>query len=216
MHNLILHKDDLSNLSVEPSKTIFWIGAGAGYNTPCNLPLGNELTDAYMRATLGDDYFEKFVLYWNNHIPMIRDCVKDGELHALSQKRVYKIEDVRNDKAYDRPRLEFILGELNKLDHEFQRINFQNFDNKRRYFRESSLKAIGNFAKAEPNYIHHWIADFVKKGAVAVTANFDVCIEKALLGCENVPEPDDCDGVRGIMTEYGPVYQFHGLATDKD
>lgn len=216
MHNLILHKDDISLISVDPAKTIFWIGAGVGYNAPCNLPLGNELTDAFLRLTLGDDYFEKFVLYWNNHIPMIKDCVRNGELHNPSKKRVYTIEEVRNDKVYDRPRLEFILGELNKLDHEFQRINFQDEDNKRRYSRKSSLKAIEHFSEAEPNYPHYWIADFVKRGAVAITANFDVCIEKALMGSENVPEPDDCDGVRGIVTDYGPVYHFHGIATDKD
>ena len=37
-----------------------------------------------------------------------------------------------------------------------------------------------SFTEAEPNNNHRYLAEFAKKGAKIVTANFDVCIEKAI------------------------------------
>ena len=53
MKHIILKTDDTTVLSIDPTKTIFWIGAGASGQAPCSLPLGNDLTDVIMEAALG-------------------------------------------------------------------------------------------------------------------------------------------------------------------
>lgn len=215
VRNLILSKDNLTSLSLDPAKTIFWVGAGIGADIPCNLPLGNALTDAFLYTMLGDKA-EEFILYWNNHIPSICDCVKNGEWSAPSAQTQYTIEDVRLGKTWDRPRLEFIIGEINKLDQEFQGITCENPKNKNRYNRKCSIESLAHFAEAEPNLLHHRLADFAKAGATIVTANFDACIEKALgVDVKNVL-PTVHDGVKGIETGSGFIYHFHGIATDDD
>lgn len=213
--NIILTRDDTGSVSINPSKTIFWVGAGVGANAPCSLPLGNELTDAYLKAALGEELTERFILYWNNHVPQIRDCVQKGDWHAPGDGEQYTPDDVRSGRAWDRPRLEFIIGEVNKLDQEFQSIRFQKPENRRRYARKYSINAISHFAEAEPNILHYWLADFARAGAMIVTANFDTCIEKALMG-NTPPDPAFCAGVRGIETGAGFIYHIHGVATDRD
>ena len=215
LQDIILAKDDISSIKINPSKTIFWIGAGVGANEPCGLPLGNELTDTYLRAALGDAVAEQFILYWNNHIPRIRDCVRAGNWYAPKAAETYTIDDVRSGQAWERPRLEFIIGEINKLDQEFQGIRFQKPENQKRYSRRSSINAIRHFAEATPNLLHHWLADFAKAGSMIVTANFDTCIERALLG-DAIPAPTSREGVRGIETGAGFIYHFHGVATDRN
>lgn len=215
IQNLILTRDPLTPLSLDPAKTIFWAGAGIGADTPCNLPLGNALTDAFLYNMLGDKA-EEFILYWNNHIPAIRDCVKNGEWSAPSVQTQYTAEDVRLGKAWDRPRLEFIIGEINKLDQEFQGLSYENTESKSRYYRQCSIESLTHFAEAEPNLLHERLADFAKAGATIVTANFDTCIEKALgVDVKNV-RPTVRDGIKGIETGYGFIYHFHGVATDDD
>ena len=51
LQNIILNRDDTSSIGINPAKTIFWVGAGIGANAPCSLPLGNELTDAYLKRS---------------------------------------------------------------------------------------------------------------------------------------------------------------------
>lgn len=215
LQDIILTKDDASLIKINPSKTIFWIGAGVGANAPCGLPLGNELTDTYLKSALGEDAAKQFILYWNNHVPRIRDCVKAGIWDAPEAAGTYTIDDVRSGQAWERPRLEFIIGEINKLDQEFQNIRFQKPENQKRYSRKSSIHAIRHFAEATPNLLHHWLADFAKAGSMIVTANFDTCIEKALLG-DAVPAPTSREGVKGTETGSGFIYHFHGVATDRN
>ncbi len=208
--NIILANDNLASLSIEPSKTIFWVGAGIGADTPCNLPLGNALTDAFLYTMLGDKA-ENFILYWNNHIPTIQNCVKNGKWSEPLPQEPYSIADIKSGKAWQRPRLEFVIGEMNKLDEEFQRINFGIPGNVKRYHRQYSINSLAHFAEAEPNLLHYWLADFAEAGATIITANFDTCIEKAL-GANN--KPTVCEGVKGIETRAGFIYHFHGVATD--
>lgn len=215
IRNLILSKEPLTPLSLNPARTIFWVGAGIGADAPCNLPLGNTLTDAFLYAMLGDRA-ENFILYWNNHIPAIRDCVKNGEWSMPSVQTQYSVEDVRLGKAWERPRLEFIIGEINKLDLEFQGITCENPKIEYRYHRQCSIESLAHFAEAEPNLLHYRLADFAKAGATIVTANFDTCIERALGVDVKHIRPAICDGVKGIETDYGFVYHFHGVATDDD
>lgn len=215
LQNILLSKCSGSDLSVDPSKTIFWVGAGVGFDAPCSLPLGNGLTDAYLKAALGEERAEEFILYWNNHIPRIRECVDRGDWRAPSGLGSYSLADVRSGKAWDRPRLEFIIGEVNKLDQEFQGVGFRKPENHRRYARKYSIEAISHFAEAKPNLLHYWLADFARAGATIITANFDTCIEKAIIG-DTLPAPVSRDGIRGIETGAGFVYHFHGVATDQD
>lgn len=215
LQNIILNRDDTSSIGINPAKTIFWVGAGIGANAPCSLPLGNELTDAYLKAALGEELAERFILYWNNHVPQIRDCVQNGDWHAPAERDNYTLDDVRSGQAWERPRLEFIIGEMNKLDQEFQNSRFQKPENRKRYSRKYSINAISHFAEAEPNYFHFWLADFARAGAMIVTANFDTCIEKALLG-DVLPAVSSREGIRGIDTGAGFIYHFHGAATDRD
>ena len=176
--NIILAKDNLTWMSLNPAKTIFWVGAGVSFDTPSNLPLGNALTDTYLDMMLGDKA-EQFILYWNNHIPAIRNCVKEGKWSVPVSSTQYSIADLKSGKAWERPRLEFIIGEMNKLDQEFQKITFEEPKNRNRYHHQCSIEALAHFAEAEPNLLHYWLADFAKTGATIVTANFDTCIEKA-------------------------------------
>ena len=210
--NIILVKDNLTWMSLNPAKTIFWVGAGVSFDTPSNLPLGNALTDTYLDMMLGDKA-EQFILYWNNHIPAIRNCVKEGKWSAPVSSTPYSIADLKSGKAWERPRLEFIIGEMNKLDQEFQKIAFEEPANRNRYYHQCSIEALAHFAEAEPNLLHYWLADFAKAGATVITANFDTCIEKAL-GAGN--KPTVCDGVKGVETKAGFIYHFHGVATDSD
>lgn len=213
--NLILSKDRLSALSIDPSKTIFWVGAGVGAETPCNLPLGNGLTDAFLKSMLGDEQAGKFILYWNNHIPQIRESVAGNDWKIPADAAVCTLDDVRSGKAWERPRLEFIIGEMNKLDQEFQDINFQKPENRRRYKRQYAIEALSHFAEAEPNLLHYWLADFARAGAVIITANFDTCIEKAIDAAAD-SRPSSFDDVRGTETASGFIYHFHGVATDEN
>lgn len=213
--NLILSRDKLSDLSVDPSKTILWIGAGVGAETPCNLPLGNGLTDAFLKSMLGGEQAERFILYWNNHIPQIRESIKGNNWSAPANTITYNLDDVRSGNAWERPRLEFIIGEINKLDQEFQNISFQKPENKRRYKRQWAIESLSHFAEAAPNLLHYWIADFARAGATIVTANFDTCIERAL-EAEPIPKPSSADGVKGIKTASGFIYHFHGVASDEN
>lgn len=216
--NIILSSGHTAVPVIDPRKTVFWVGAGVSRLTPCNLPLGNELTDAYLDAMLGKEYAEQLIALWNNHIPSIRESIQNGCWHEAASHRTYTIEDVKHGMARERPRLEFIIGEMNKLDQEFRGIRFHKAENRKAYARQSSIQALAHFADAEPNIYHDWIAEFVKAGSLVVTSNFDTCIEKAL-GVDKalLNAPVLVDGVKAIDCGNGQhVYHFHGVATDRD
>lgn len=212
IHDVILGKDDSNQLNIDPSRTIFWTGAGISCIPPSCLPLGSRLTDAYLEAALGP-YWKEFVALWNNHFPQIRDAVKDGKWFYPAPVGGFTAADVGpKGAAWERPRLEYIIGEMDKLDKYFNSIKFKKTENQELFHRSSSLAAITNF-QIEPCLYHYRLADLSKAGAVMVTANFDDGIEKAL-------------GVNPtkVITKYGTtaiengcgnyVYHFHGISTD--
>ena len=82
-------------------------------------------------------------------------------------------------EARDRPRLEFIIGEMDKMDKYFNAIHFNKASNKRLFSRESSLAALNKFALVKLVFIIS-VADLAKAGSVMITANFDTGIENAL------------------------------------
>lgn len=209
MKHIVLQTDDLSQLSIDPAKTIFWVGAGASGMEPCSLPLGNSLTKEVMEAALGKENANILSRLWGTRIPRIRDSIQNGDWLIPG--------DTKKPSGLDWPRLEFVIGELHKLDVEFQNIAFQNSDNQKIYGRTSVVKSLRYFSSAEPNLYHYALADFARNGAEVVTTNFDICIEKALTGAGAVPSPEESCGVRAV--KYGDgrfVYHVHGIATDKD
>ena len=208
--NLFSSKTDIR---IDPSRTVFWIGAGLSYEAPSNLPLGNKLTDAYLDACLGDRYKNSFVECWNSNIEPLRDIVKQGEVVSLSKTRKRGI-----DSASGRPRLEFIIGEMNKLDNEFLDFRFNRNENNALFGRKSNIEALHHFAEAEPNIGHKIVAEFANSGAVIVTTNFDVCIEKAIgTSYGNLNNPVIKNGIQSINCDNGVfVYHIHGVATDEN
>lgn len=209
MTNIILETDDLRSLSVDPAKTIFWVGAGVGCLTPCNLPLGNDLTDAILQTALGEENKDKLIDLWNNEIENIRGSVQNNELLPLKKQH-------GDRKRTGRPRLEFIIGEMHKLDVEFRDIHFQKESNRTTYQRGSTVKTLQHFADAAPNVYHYALADFARAGAMMVTTNFDTCIEKALGLKDSELRVTDQDGIKAVKYAGGRyVYHVHGVATDE-
>ena len=218
MKNLVLTSGDLSDLTVNPAKTIFWVGAGVGVLSPCNLPLGNDLTDVILGTALGAENKKRLINIWNHEFPRIRDCVQKNNWRAPFRKR-HGTSDSGTEipDLGERPRLEFIIGEINKLDVEFQDIIFQKESNKAAYRRDSIIKALKHFSDAEPNIYHYALADFLNAGAIAVTTNFDVCIEKALGLNTDEMQIKTVNGVKAVEYAAGKyVYHIHGVATDED
>ena len=196
MYDLILSSGDTSKLSLDFSKTIFWVGAGISKDAPTCLPDGNKLTDFYLNAMLGKKIAQKFILYWNNHIPRIRDSVIGNDwMIPQNEEKYKKYTDENFDEAKDRPRLEYVIGEFHKLDKEFQNVKFHKEENTAKYQRSSCIYPLRHFANAEPNQNHYYLAEFAKVGATIITANYDLCIEKAI-------------GASGT------VYHYHGSASD--
>lgn len=215
--NIILKTDILSDLSINPAKTIFWIGAGVGALSPCNLPLGNQLTDAILDAVIGTDNKEKLISLWNSKIHEIKNSVQNNDWIHLPRKYLsLKSDKVSISNPTDRPRLEFIIGEMHNLDVEFQNISFQKECNQKTYQRTSVLKALQNFSLAEPNVYHYMLADLARSGSIMVTTNFDVCIEKALGLKDSEMNAKDVHGIKAIEYAKGQyVYHVHGIATDE-
>ena len=212
INNIILGKDDPTCLQIRPNKTIFWTGAGISCIEPSSLPLGNCLTDAYLKAALGPKW-KDFVALWNNHFPQIKDAVKHGKWNYPSPVGKYTVADVDNGNARQRPRLEYIIGEMDKLDKYFASIHFKKAENQSLFARGSSLAALKHFAHIEPCLYHYRLADLTKAGAIMVTSNFDDGIEMALSADSDKIEHNH--GMTAIDTVYGYIYHFHGVATDK-
>lgn len=207
MREIILKTDDLSSVSIDPAKTIFWVGAGIGGVEPCSLPLGNGLTDAVLEAALGSENKEKLLHIWNGKISRIKHSVKNN---------TWKLPPARKAEG-ERPRLEFVIGEIHKMDMEFSEITFEKKENRTAYARCSVVKSLKYFADAQPNRYHYSLADFAHRGAVMITTNFDVCIEKALGLKDSQMTAVDAGGVMAV--EYAPakyVYHIHGIATDEN
>lgn len=108
------------------------------------------------------------------------------------------------------PRLEFVIGELDKLDKCFEKVPFNSQVIRQKYFRGSSISSLRNFANISPNKCHYWMANYLKAGSIVVTANFDTGIENAMK-----VDTSDVEIVDGIQNVHG-VYHYHGVATDKD
>lgn len=72
-------KNDLVNLikSLDPSKIVFWVGAGIDSNPPTSLPLASKLLEELIKQTCGKVYASKIktqyeLLYGENMIPRVR------------------------------------------------------------------------------------------------------------------------------------------------
>lgn len=216
MKNINLYRDNVDFLAVDPAKTIFWVGAGVGVLPPCSLPLGNGLTDAILEAAIGEENTKTLIRLWNDKFPKIRSRIQNNNWMAPAGKR-NRHDSQTAGSMNERPRLEFIIGEVHKLDIEFQDICFRKESNRAAYRRTSVITSLKYFAAADPNSYHYALADFMRAGATMVTTNFDVCIEKAYGLREDEMKIRDTDGIPAV--ECGPgrfVYHIHGVATDKE
>lgn len=212
MNDIILEKDDKSWLRINPAKTIFWTGAGISCISPSSLPLGNDLTDAYLEAALGSRW-KDFVTLWNNNFPQIMNSVRDGKLFFPEEIGEYTTKDVDEKKATARPRLEYIIGEMDKMDRYFNDIHFNKSNNSRLFRRGSSLAALKKFSLVEPCIYHFRLADLAKAGAVMITANFDTGIENALgVDTTKIEMKYNTPAINNGCGGY--VFHFHGVATD--
>ena len=214
MHtDIVLGSDDSAPLHIDPARTIFWTGAGISCIAPSSLPLGNGLTDAYLSASLGDKW-KDFVALWNNNFPQIKASVQDGKWFKPEPVGTFTAANVDSGEAWERPRLEYIIGEMDKMDKYFSSIHFYKDENNTLFHRASSLAALVNFALVEPCLYHYRLAELSRAGSVVVTANFDNGIEKALGVDSRIVErkygtPAVSNGCGGY------IYHFHGIATDK-
>lgn len=220
MVDIILGKDKTNDLKINPKKTIFWTGAGISCIKPSSLPLGNGLTDAYLRTALGPKW-KDFVVLWNNNFPQIRDAIVDGKLKMPAPIGNYTTAEVESGKAWERPRLEYIIGEMDKLDKYFNAIQFNKRENQRLFHRRNVLNALSNFSSVEPCIYHYRLADLAKAGSIIVTANFDDSIEKAI-GIDSkkvetqygIKAVRISDPIRNGNDTFSYVYHFHGISTD--
>jgi len=212
MNDIILEKDDKSWLRINPAKTIFWTGAGISCIPPSSLPLGNELTDAYLETALGSKW-KDFVALWNNNFPQIMNSVRNGKFFFPEKIGKFTSKEVDKMEARARPRLEYIIGEMDKMDKYFNAIHFNKASNKRLFSRESSLAALNKFAMVKPCIYHYRLADLAKAGAVMITANFDTGIENALgVDATKVERKYNTPAIYNGYGNY--IFHFHGVATD--
>lgn len=186
--------------SISPRKTIFVTGAGISADRPTCLPIGVTLTDAYLDMALGIDYANRFRDIWTTRFTEIKESITGNTWH----KPVPKVMD------NERPRLEFIIGEIDKMDRPFVDPPFADTKRFEKYRRKRSIDVLRNFASAPPNMCHRWMAEYCKSGSLIITANFDSCIESAL-GCDH-DEPTTTYGIRSL----GGVLHYHGLAKTND
>ena len=187
-------------IKLDPAKTIFITGSGLSADPPSSLPMGNGLTRIFLSHALGI-YFDEFINFWTKHFPGIEAAVANGKINTPTKTVPWNVY----------PRLEFVIGEMDKLDRCFMEISFNNDDLQRKYSRGSSIEAIRTFSEIKPNLCHYWMAEYLKRGSMQITANFDVGIENAL----KVTIPSDIPIVDGIQNVHG-IYHYHGVATDKD
>lgn len=196
LQEIILGKDVMAPL--DPCKTVFIVGAGISSDAPSSLPLGDMLTKAYLDASIGVVNREKFIRFWTEHFPCLERCVQGNIWEAPSYKPKWDVY----------PRLEFVIGQIDKLDKGLRNMCFKSPLLKKKYCRGSMISALRMFSKVEPNLCHYWLAEYMKAGATIITPNFDVGIEKAL-GVETIT----IEQKNGMQTCHG-VYHYHNIATD--
>lgn len=80
-------KNDLVNLikSLDPSKIVFWVGAGIDSNPPTSLPLASKLLEELIKQTCGKVYASKIktqyeLLYGENMIPRMETVISEIKL----------------------------------------------------------------------------------------------------------------------------------------
>lgn len=182
-----------------PEKTVFITGAGISVDPPASLPIGNPLTKLYLEHALGG-YFDSFTDFWTEHFPGLEHFVHDGTWGDIDYRSGWKVY----------PRLEFVIGEIDKLDKCFANMKFTSPTLQHKYYRGSSISALRKFSMVSPNQCHYWLAEYAKAGSVIVTANFDTGIENAM-GVDAT-----ITGTQGGIKIVNGIYHFHGVATDKD
>ena len=213
--NLFENKD--YDLDIDLEKTIFWVGAGISYDSSTGIPLGNDLTNAFLKKLLGPEFADSFIEYWNAHIPKLKNAIHNGHIVGIGHNEE-KDKHKKGEKDY--PRLEYVIGEFSKLDNEFSDFHFYKEENNRRYGRKKCISALRHFAETEPNNNHMFLAECARAGATIITTNFDLCIEKALgVEAELINNPTSHLGVNAIP--FGEannqfVYHIHGVATDEN
>ncbi len=211
--NLFENKD--YDIDIDLEKTIFGVGAGISHDSPTGIPLGDELTNAFLKKLLGPEFADTFIEYWNEHIPKMKNAIHNGHIVGIGHNE----EKYKNKKGQKySPRLEYVIGEFSKLDNEFSDFHFYKEENNRRYGRKKCISALRHFADTEPNNNHMLLAECARAGATIITTNFDVCIEKTLgVETELINNPTSHLGVNAISfgeanNQY--VYHIHGVATD--
>ena len=198
LKEIILGKDEIKPLNQE--NTVFIVGAGISADSPSSLPLGDMLTKAYLDASIGVANREKFIRFWTEHFPCLQHCVHENSWEIPSYKAKWDVY----------PRLEFVIGQIDKLDKGLRNMQFKSPLLKKKYCRGSMISALRLFSEVEPNLCHYWLAEYMKAGATIITPNFDVGIEKAL-GVEATIIKEE----NGMKTCHG-VYHYHGIATDPE
>ena len=202
-----LFTDDTSGILIDPVKTIFVSGAGISFDPPSSLPTGDKLTNLYIDNMLGK-YAAEFKRFWFENFPRIAESVhRDGTWNSP--------EDPDNPWSRATPRLEFIIGEMDKMDRCLNPSFFVNPDNKKRFGRKSSLMILKEFQIAEPNSTHLKLAQFLKSGSEMITANFDVCLEKAA-GMDIDAVTEDQHNMKAVHDSGMTIYHYHGVSTDPD
>lgn len=186
--------------AINPRETIFITGSGISVDLPSGLPAGSRLTDAYLDAALGKKYADEFRKVWTTYFPAIQKSVHDNDWYYQENTKDF----------WSRPRLEFIIGELDKMDRCFQAVSFQRQENREHYKRKSALAALRHFAEIKPNRCHYWMARYAQAGSKMITANFDTGIEKALGRADE--RPGYTYGIRSL----GGVLHYHGIAGDEN
>ncbi|MCI7302827.1 MAG: hypothetical protein SOR93_02515 [Clostridiales Family XIII bacterium] len=170
------NEDSIEYKKINMNETVFLIGAGVSMDTPTCLPSGKELTNYYLDLSIGRKPADNLREIWSE----INDIIHDNS----------KFE-------FPLMRLEFIIGQINKVDKEFNRV--------------SLINGINQFSKAKANNNHKLIAKIVEKGGTVITPNFDNCIEKEIGGNFTV---NDHIGVPVMTKDSFDIYYFHGIAED--
>ena len=152
---------------------------------------------------LGDEYENAFINYWQSHFPGISESVQsDGTWRSPAEKKL----------TWSYPRLEFVIGEMDKMDRCINAANFQKEDNQKQYCRPSSLNVVSQFQFAEPNNTHRRLVEFLKAGSEMITANWDVCLEKAAR--MDISAVTELHQMKAVSSLDYTVYHYHGVSTD--
>ncbi|HLM65874.1 MAG TPA: hypothetical protein VK358_00035, partial [Longimicrobium sp.] len=120
-------------------------------------------------------------------------------------------EGDRRDPFSWRPRLESVLGGLSDLERDAVEPSL------------AFMPAFTSFADAPPNAVHFSIASMVLGGASVFTANFDLCLQRAVRSLAGTADPFEVD-VSGSIRRYrlkpgvgeGEIVHFHGAADDPE